>query len=306
MPAKRFFTEDEKLKNKKEYNKKRYLLKRQEIIEYQKSRYKNNKNDILPKVKHYRKVNSKKVIEWNKNRYNNKKEEILVKHQDWKKRNKDKVKSLNAKWYCNNKSKAVQKAIQWNAENKNKACLSIRNWKENNKEKIKLTIAKWHKDNKDRQRIHWMNRRQNKRNVSDKINKNLSQLVFNKFKNECYLCKSTDRLAIDHHYPLSKGFALTIHNAVLLCKSCNSKKAAKLPESFYSPEQLTDLQDNYGITKQPLKILEQPSLFEARMPKNLERDNVKVQAIKRQIFTKKITAFLINKISAVLTFVKLQ
>ena len=131
----------------------------------------------------------------------------------------------------------------------------------------------WRVKNKHIYTVYKANRRQRKNNVEEKIDKYLYLEVRNKFKNKCFVCNSVNRLAIDHHYPLSKGFALTIDNAVLLCQSCNSKKRTKLPESFYSPEQLIDLQDNYGITKQPQKIEEQPSLFEARMPKNLERDN---------------------------------
>lgn len=169
--------------------------------------------------------------------------------------------------------------LRWRLNNKEKVNEIMREWRQKNKEKVKASIKRWRENNKDKIKIRDIRRRQHKKNIYEKIDKNLSQLVFNKFKNQCFRCNSNKDLCIDHHYPLVKGFALAINNAVLLCRSCNSKKAAKLPESFYSPEQLTDLRDNYGITKQPLKIVEQPSLFEARMPKNLERDNGKIQAM---------------------------
>ena len=41
-------------------------------------------------------------------------------------------------------------------------------------------------------------------------------------------CKSCQRR------PLSRGYALTVKNAVLLCPSCNCKKQAKMPEDCYS------------------------------------------------------------------------
>ncbi|KKK48152.1 hypothetical protein LCGC14_3148020 [marine sediment metagenome] len=41
--------------------------------------------------------------------------------------------------------------------------------------------------------------------------------------------------------PLSKGFALKINNATILCRPCNSKKGTKLPKEFYTKEQLCEL-----------------------------------------------------------------
>lgn len=67
------------------------------------------------------------------------------------------------------------------------------------------------------------------------------------FTFKCFNCNSTDRLEIDHFYPLSKGNALTRKNAILLCRSCNAKKRDKLPVNFFTQDQLNDLQNNYGI-----------------------------------------------------------
>ena len=58
------------------------------------------------------------------------------------------------------------------------------------------------------------------------------------FNNTCVNCGSTERLCIDHHYPLAKGYALSKTNATLLCRSCNASKGAKLPTEFYSPDKL--------------------------------------------------------------------
>ena len=71
--------------------------------------------------------------------------------------------------------------------------------------------------------------------------------IYNKFDNKCYKCNSTNRLSIDHHYPLSRGNPLSIGNAVLLCASCNSRKGNKLPENFYSPLELLILHVAYNI-----------------------------------------------------------
>lgn len=66
--------------------------------------------------------------------------------------------------------------------------------------------------------------------------------IYRRFNNQCFNCRATERLEIDHHKPLSLGHGLTIHNAVLLCGTCNNAKSNKLPEQFYTTEQLLRLE----------------------------------------------------------------
>jgi len=94
-----------------------------------------------------------------------------------------------------------------------------------------------------------------KRELKRKINDVLFTLedaakVSNEFHNQCFNCGSRERLEIDHHYPLSRGHKLTLDNAVLLCKSCNCSKGNKMPEEFYTQEQLAILNNVFGITSQ--------------------------------------------------------
>lgn len=46
-----------------------------------------------------------------------------------------------------------------------------------------------------------------------------------KLQPACIICGSTNYLCIDHVLPISKGCSLTPGNAVVLCRSCNSKKS---------------------------------------------------------------------------------
>jgi|LGOV01.1.fsa_nt_gb endogenous inhibitor of DNA gyrase (YacG/DUF329 family) len=65
--------------------------------------------------------------------------------------------------------------------------------------------------------------------------------VFKKFNNKCFNCNGTDNLTIDHNVPFSRGGRLTLSNTVLLCRSCNSSKNAKLPTDFYSDKKIKEL-----------------------------------------------------------------
>jgi len=65
--------------------------------------------------------------------------------------------------------------------------------------------------------------------------------VYKRFQDKCFACNETDNLQIDHHYPLSSGYSLTLDNAVLLCRSCNASKGSRHPDKFYTPGQLNIL-----------------------------------------------------------------
>ena len=66
-------------------------------------------------------------------------------------------------------------------------------------------------------------------------------LVFDVFGRACIACGVEDQLGLDHHRPLESGHPL-LHNAVPLCKSCNSKKGTTSPENFYDGWKLTEIE----------------------------------------------------------------
>jgi 5-methylcytosine-specific restriction endonuclease McrA len=70
--------------------------------------------------------------------------------------------------------------------------------------------------------------------------------IYNQFNNKCFNCGSDINLNVDHHYPLSKGYALSKENAVLLCNKCNLSKHNKYPEEYYSFLKLMELAIIYG------------------------------------------------------------
>lgn len=62
----------------------------------------------------------------------------------------------------------------------------------------------------------------------------LMELALQTMFPNCINCGSADQMNTDHVYPLSAGYGLVPGNAVRLCKSCNSKKHAKMPEQLSS------------------------------------------------------------------------
>jgi 5-methylcytosine-specific restriction endonuclease McrA len=95
-------------------------------------------------------------------------------------------------------------------------------------------------------RLRWEKRRARKQLVDETFTKEDAQYIYNQFDNRCYKCGSADKLRIDHHYPLSKGYALTRDNAVLLCNRCNVSKHNHEPEIFYNLFELMILFISYG------------------------------------------------------------
>lgn len=81
-------------------------------------------------------------------------------------------------------------------------------------------------------------RRERQQNVDAMFSIDNAIAVYARFNYQCFVCSSRNKLSIDHHRPLVRGYALTEENAVLLCVSCNSRKGIKMPEEFYSKEQL--------------------------------------------------------------------
>lgn len=114
------------------------------------------------------------------------------------------------------------------------------------KECEKIHNANWYQANKESKVAHARKRRALKLLINEIFTRADQTYTQDRFQGECFNCGATNNIHLDHHYPLSKGYALTRSNAVLLCKSCNSSKSAKLPEEYYTPHQLEAL-DWLGI-----------------------------------------------------------
>lgn len=155
-------------------------------------------------------------------------------------------KSESKRYYKENKQDVLAKTSEYYKENKDahKEIMS-KWWKENrqlDKEYRKRYREEKHEHMKALDRVKARKRRAQKRTIMENFTKQQEQTIRNIFCNVCFNCGSSKSLEIDHHYPLNKGFALELSNAVLLCKSCNCSKHDAMPEDFYSEHQLYQLE----------------------------------------------------------------
>lgn len=76
-----------------------------------------------------------------------------------------------------------------------------------------------------REHINWMARcRREKKNILDSGWRLSDELRLMHYFTACALCGSTETLTVDHLLPLNMGYGLSVDNAVVLCRSCNSSK----------------------------------------------------------------------------------
>jgi len=157
-----------------------------------------------------------KALDWQKN-----KNKYKIKAKIWRENNKNEIRKNYKKYREDNKEKLKIKKLEYISKNKNK---------------LKERKREFYKNNKNIFYINKILRRERKNKVCEKFNKKLIDIVFCCFNKKCFKCGNEKNLVIDHHRPLSKGNALTLSNAVILCKGCNSSKGAKDPELFYGKE----------------------------------------------------------------------
>jgi len=164
----------------------------------------------------------------------------------YKSANKDKIKIKDIEYRSNHKYKISLRSAAYRNKNGNKTKIKTRNkkYREDNKEKIAQQKKTWANKNKERVRANhkrWrdlnpskvIKNRAAKHNIKESYTAADKLITLTEFNNRCFNCGSIENLHIDHHRPLSKGNSLTLQNAVILCRSCNSSKRAKDPEDFY-------------------------------------------------------------------------
>jgi 5-methylcytosine-specific restriction endonuclease McrA len=132
----------------------------------------------------------------------------------------------------------------YNIQNPEKRDLANKRYSSKNRSILAEKAKKYYYQNKHnddyilKRRSRVRKRKALKRLVEESYKPHDETFTRSLFGHRCFNCKTDQKLQIDHHYPLSSGFALTVDNAVLLCAFCNNSKHNKMPEEFYPKDKL--------------------------------------------------------------------
>ena len=182
------------------------------------------------------------------------KECVKKRKAEYYQREKDKINAKCNEYHSKNKDVQNEKMREYYKQHREEIIEQHKEYRKNNKEYYRGLGKKYRETNREeynkKQNETWRKRRAKKKMVQELYTNDDRDYTMNLFNNQCANCGSTDRLCIDHHKPLYKGYALSRSNAVLLCNSCNCSKSAKMPEVFYTPDKLTIIEEKLGLNKQ--------------------------------------------------------
>jgi 5-methylcytosine-specific restriction endonuclease McrA len=155
------------------------------------------------------------------------------------------TKTANHTYYLKHNKVIKDRAKNWNKNNIDKYCSITRDWRSRNLNRQVASVRQWHVINYFKMQQHKYHvthkvergiisatRRARKHGVAENFTKEQRGVVLSVFDNKCFKCGTTQKLTFDHFKPLVGGNPLTPHNAMVLCRPCNSSKGIKNPKLF--------------------------------------------------------------------------
>jgi 5-methylcytosine-specific restriction endonuclease McrA len=204
------------------------------------------KESIKEYMKKYRAENRDAILQYTKDYYYDHRDHYLEKMAEYRSLNKEEMNAYKRKFYLENRDVLRKKWKQFYTTmpplDKEAYLIQRREYYAKNDEKMKEYHRKWCLENKDISLLHQNKRRALRIGLCEDFSKDDILRIREIFNDSCANCGATENLEIDHHYPISKGHPLSKTNAVLLCSKCNRKKHTKVPESFYQPEKLKEIE----------------------------------------------------------------
>lgn len=215
-----------------------------------------NSEKLLSSGKEYRTKNAAKIKERKRKYYIRNAKHIKAKSSRRYETHKPEINAVNKKYREDNIEAAIAYNKEYRKANKDSIRIKSKQYQADNKESLKAKAKARYQRNKavcqakqkeyrkahpEKIRVQTRRRRARKASVNENFTAAQAARTRELFQHQCFNCGSTANLAIDHNLPLSQGNALTPSNAAVLCKSCNSSKGTRLPQDFYTPEQLKKL-----------------------------------------------------------------
>lgn len=177
--------------------------------------------------------------------------------KNWANKNKNYIRSYQQDKYKENAESIKERTLSYYYDNRD---VILEHQSKRRQDPIFRPILlaryrQYHIKNHDTVMYHVNKRRARKKGVIENFTPAMKRAVKKAFGHQCYLCGTTERLSIDHFYPLSAGHPLSLTNAMILCVPCNSKKSTKSPEIFFTKAQFKEIMSIMGTAVQLYELL---------------------------------------------------
>jgi len=193
-----------------------------------------NKEKVAEYQRKYRRIHKKKVAERSRKYYQMHKEERIKYRQTHKEAHAEN----SQKYYQRHKAAAAENRREYNQRNKGEIAEKKRKYYQRNKGEILEKKRKYHSSPEGHCTLNRANhkRRARAKNTEATLTAEQWETILKIQGNCCNVCgkRFTKKRppTIDHIIPLSEGGGLTFENVQALCKSCNSRKHAKIDPQF--------------------------------------------------------------------------
>jgi len=163
--------------------------------------------------------------------------EILAKRAGYYAEHTEEISAYKAVWREEKREDRKAKDREYYAAHKDERKSQMRAYAAENRERIRSYAARYRKEHPEVEIEHGAERRMRISGSSSPQEREAARKFIHKVKTAqraiCYLCGkrlSRGERTIDHIIPLAKGGRHVTNNLACACRSCNSKKKAKLPE----------------------------------------------------------------------------
>jgi 5-methylcytosine-specific restriction endonuclease McrA len=182
---------------------------------YSKNYYQNNADAFKARSRARYATKNDECKAWRKAYYARTRDKALASASAWQKKNRVAHNNASSRWYSNNTQKAKT---------------SSRYWRALNYERHRELVRVWAKINRDKRVVNEQRRRALKRNAEGNFTVDDWNRIVEAQEGRCLHCGIECKLTVDHIIPLSKGGTNWPENIQGLCRGCNSRKGASLPE----------------------------------------------------------------------------
>jgi len=133
----------------------------------------------------------------------------------------------------------IGESKKWNKKNGDRYKANLERWRSTNPERQREYDREWAARNRDKAAAKARYYHALKQGLHENFTAEMATFVRRFWHDKCGICgkqheRGTSAFPLDHWQPLSEGHPLTMTNAVLMCKSCNSGKKNRRPSDIYS------------------------------------------------------------------------